>query len=151
KRSGSNDGRRVRATRPPASAALVHPIMKRRHFLLGSAVVGVAALAAGIYAGLTNRPQNTSLRGQSAATLLQLTLPDVDGEQESLSQWAGKVLIVNFWATWCAPCREEMPEFVTFQQEFGAKGVQFVGIAVDEGVKVKQFATELKLNYPALI
>jgi thiol-disulfide isomerase/thioredoxin len=126
-------------------------VTQRRRFLLGSAAIGAVALAAGIYTGLSNRPGNTSLRGESAATLLQLTLPDVDGKQETLSQWQGKVLVVNFWATWCAPCREEMPEFVNFQKEFGSKGLQFVGIAVDEGPKVRQFADELKLNYPALI
>ena len=125
--------------------------MNQRRFLLGSAAVGIVALAAGIYAGLSNRPRDTSLVGQSAATLLQLTLPDVDGKQETLSQWTAKVLIVNFWATWCAPCREEMPEFVGLQKEYGDKGLQFVGIAVDEGPKVRQFSEELKLNYPALI
>ena len=59
--------------------------------------------------------------------------------------------MVNFWATWCAPCRDEMPEFVRAQREFGPRGLQFVGIAVDERDKVEQFAKELDLNYPALI
>ena len=60
-------------------------------------------------------------------------------------------MVVNFWATWCAPCREEMPEFVRAQREFGPRGLQLVGIAVDEPDKVVQFAEELGLNYPALI
>ena len=60
-------------------------------------------------------------------------------------------VVVNFWATWCAPCREEMPEFVRAQTEYGARGVQFVGIAVDEADKVDRFAKELGLNYPTLI
>jgi thiol-disulfide isomerase/thioredoxin len=99
---------------------------------------------AGIFGG-------DSGRGQDAATLLALQLPNVDGKDESLAQWRGKLLVVNFWATWCAPCREEMPEFVRFQEEFGAKGLQFVGIAVDDADKVRQFAAEIRLNYPALI
>ena len=78
-------------------------------------------------------------------------MPDVDGKQQALGQWKGKVLIVNFWATWCVPCREEMPEFVKLQKEFGDRGVQFVGIAVDDPAKVRQFAAELGLNYPALV
>ena len=78
-------------------------------------------------------------------------MPDVAGKQETLAQWQGKVLVVNFWATWCVPCREEMPEFVRLQKEFGGKGLQFVGIAVDDADKVRQFADEIGLNYPALI
>ena len=72
-------------------------------------------------------------------------------KQQSLAQWRGKVIVVNFWATWCEPCRKEMPEFVVAQREFGPRGLQFVGIAVDQRDKVAQFAKELDLNYPALI
>ena len=61
------------------------------------------------------------------------------------------MLVVNFWATWCVPCREEMPEFVKVQRELGGRGLQFVGVAMDEADKVELFAAELGLNYPALI
>jgi thiol-disulfide isomerase/thioredoxin len=88
---------------------------------------------------------------RDAGALLSLSLPDTAGQQQSLAQWRGKVVVVNFWATWCAPCREEMPEFVKIQRELGPKGLQFVGIAVDQAEKVEQFARELDLNYPALI
>lgn len=86
-----------------------------------------------------------------ASNLLALSLPDLDGAPQSLAQWRGKVMVVNFWATWCEPCREEMPEFVRAQREFGPKGLQFVGIAVDQRDKVAKFAKEFDLNYPALI
>ena len=76
-------------------------------------------------------------------------MPDVEGREQALGQWQGKVLVVNFWATWCAPCREEMPEFVRAQAELGGKGLQFVGIAVDQADKVRQFAQEIGINYPA--
>ena len=105
----------------------------------------VLALAGGVALAVWDRaPRDTS-------ALFSLSLPDISGQQQSLSQWRGKVVVVNFWATWCAPCREEMPEFVRAQREFGPRGLQFVGIAVDEPDKVAQFAKELELNYPALM
>ena len=112
------------------------------------AVVGIAALAAGVYFGLLRTP---SMEGQDATTLLALSLPNAVGVEQSLGQWPGKVLVVNFWATWCAPCREEMPEFVRAQNEYAARGLQFVGIAVDQADKVEQFSKEFGLNYPSLI
>jgi thiol-disulfide isomerase/thioredoxin len=89
--------------------------------------------------------------GRDATTLLAVSLPDLAGTQQPLGQWKGKLLVVNFWATWCAPCREEMPMFVEAQKTFGDRGLQFVGIAVDEAPKVRQFAAQIGLNYPALI
>ena len=114
-----------------------------RWLILG--VAGILALGIGVLAGLhKDAPQD-------AAALLAISLPDTAGAQQSLEQWRGKVVVVNFWATWCAPCREEMPEFVRAQSEFGSKGLQFVGIAVDQADKVDEFARELKVNYPVLI
>ncbi len=83
--------------------------------------------------------------------LLQASMPDLAGKQVSIAQWKGKVLVVNFWATWCAPCREEIPDFVKLHHEFGSKGAQFVGIAADQADKVTQFANEFGIDYPLLI
>jgi thiol-disulfide isomerase/thioredoxin len=125
--------------------------MKRIPGWLMFALAGALALGVGAYFGQRYLNRDTAGAGQSAAGLLGLSLPDVHGAQQSLDQWRGKVLVVNFWATWCVPCREEMPEFVRIQQEFGSKGLQFVGIAVDQQDKVALFADEIALNYPALI
>jgi thiol-disulfide isomerase/thioredoxin len=124
--------------------------MASRTTIIAVIIAGTLALGAGIYFG-TGRHDVDSGARPSAETLLALTLPDLAGQQQSLAQWKGKLLIVNFWATWCAPCREEMPEFVRAQKEFGGKGLQFVGIAADEADKVRQFAGDIGLNYPALI
>jgi thiol-disulfide isomerase/thioredoxin len=110
---------------------------------------GMAALGVGVY--FSQRRTATDGAGRSAAALLAVGLPDLDGREQALGQWKGRVLVVNFWATWCAPCREEMPEFVRAQAELGAKGLQFVGIAVDQADKVRQFADEIAVNYPLLI
>jgi peroxiredoxin len=116
------------------------------------ALAGVIALGAGLYAGgFADHGNVTDLRGKEAGALFGVALPDAKGREQSIGQWKGKVLVVNFWATWCVPCREEMPEFVKAQQEFGQRGLQFVGIAVDDAAKVEAFAAELGLNYPVLI
>jgi thiol-disulfide isomerase/thioredoxin len=111
--------------------------------------VALIALGAGLYFGAANQTAAPSVVATTA--LAGLALPDADGKEQHLDQWRGKVVVVNFWATWCATCREEMPEFIKAQKEFGAKGLQFVGIAVDQPDKIRQFATEIGLNYPTLV
>jgi thiol-disulfide isomerase/thioredoxin len=109
----------------------------------------LAALGGGLYFGLGQR---SDVPPPAAATgLMGLALPDPTGKEQRIDQWKGKVIVVNFWATWCAPCREEMPEFVKAQTEYGPKGLQFVGIAVDQADKVAQFEKEIGLNYPSLV
>jgi thiol-disulfide isomerase/thioredoxin len=122
--------------------------MPRRTTLFALLIAGVLALGAGVWFGASRLASDER---SSAAPLLALSLPDLSGKDTPLAQWKDKLLIVNFWATWCVPCREEMPEFVRAQKELGGKGVQFVGIAVDEAVKVRQFAGDIGLNYPALL
>jgi thiol-disulfide isomerase/thioredoxin len=135
---------------PPlgASAPATSSARPRRRLLIVGAVAA-AALALG--AGTAYFVHDSNDAGRDGSAVLGLVLPDLQGHQQALSQWRGKVLVVNFWATWCAPCREEMPEFVATQARDGPKGVQFVGIAVDDPDKVRAFAQEVKLNYPALI
>ncbi len=114
-------------------------------------VVAVIGLAAGLIFGLDGRKSEPGPDPAASAALNGLALPDVEGREQRIDQWRGKVVVVNFWATWCAPCREEMPEFIKAQAELGPKGLQFVGIAVDQPDKVRQFASEIGLNYPTLI
>jgi thiol-disulfide isomerase/thioredoxin len=121
-------------------------LQRRRRFLIGAGVAGLGALAAGV---ALRRQGKASTRDGSA--VLAMVLPDVDGREQPLSQWRGKVLVVNFWATWCAPCRDEMPQFIEVQSRDASKGLQFVGIAVDQAANVRGFAKEIGLNYPTLI
>ena len=77
---------------------------------------------------------------------------DLDGASHPLSEWAGQVIALNFWATWCSPCLQEMPELVSLQETFGARGLQFVGLAVETGAEqVRAVADRLGVNYPVLM
>jgi thiol-disulfide isomerase/thioredoxin len=79
------------------------------------------------------------------------SLPDLQGQSHHVGEWDGRVLAVNFWATWCWPCREEIPEFVELQKKYGAQGLQFVGIAIDRAEEVQEFIEGYNVNYPVLL
>ena len=79
------------------------------------------------------------------------TLIDVSGQSVSLADFKGKVVILDFWATWCPPCKREIPDFIKLHSEYGSKGVQIVGIALDQLDKVKAFVKENGMNYPVLM
>lgn len=79
------------------------------------------------------------------------SLLDVNGVQRSLSEWQGKIIAVNFWATWCTPCRKEIPAFVELQQQYSNEGLQFVGVALQEADEIRDFLKEFNVNYPALV
>jgi len=79
------------------------------------------------------------------------TLVDLNGKSVSLSDFRGKIVVLNFWATWCPPCRREIPDFIDLQKEYGSRSVQIVGIALDEPEKVQAFARQNGMNYPVLL
>ena len=77
-------------------------------------------------------------------------LPDLDGKLQNMSQWNGQVVVLNFWASWCAPCRKEMPAFLELQEKYAAEGLQFVGIALESAQQARRFVAEMGVNYPNL-
>ena len=79
------------------------------------------------------------------------TLPDLKNQQQSSQQWKNKLLIINFWATWCTPCRKEIPIFNQFQTEYANDGIQFIGIAIDNANAVRKFIQTIPVNYVNLI
>lgn len=78
-------------------------------------------------------------------------LPDLAGQTTSLAKWHGKVVLLNFWATWCAPCRAEMPMLSKLQREHAANGLQVVGIAMDQPASASAFLKQMPVDYPILI
>lgn len=117
---------------------------------------GVLALAAGV-ATHTLLGTSTALRAELVSddadvdSLFLTRLPDVNGLETPFDDITGKVTVVNFWATWCAPCRDEIPDFIKLQSEYRGRGVRFVGIAAEKPDKVPVFARELGINYTILI
>jgi len=83
--------------------------------------------------------------------IFSLSLPDSENKPQLLRQWHGKVMVVNFWATWCAPCQKEIPIFVKMQEKYSSKGLQFVGISIDQADKTLEFSRNFGINYPSLI
>jgi peroxiredoxin len=85
------------------------------------------------------------------AAKLNYTLKDQDDNKVKLADFKGKVIVLNFWATWCGPCKVEIPAFVELQRQYESQGVQFVGISVDDtAAKLRPYVAEHSMNYPVL-
>jgi thiol-disulfide isomerase/thioredoxin len=119
---------------------------RRDTLILGAA--GLAAAAAGFLVG----PALLNLGGDAEADALrQARFADLEGKVQQLAQWRGRVLVCNFWATWCAPCREEIPLLVAARKKYASAGLEIVGIAIDNGDKVRQFSSFMGITYPVLV
>jgi thiol-disulfide isomerase/thioredoxin len=122
--------------------------LSRRDWLAVLAVAIFAAVAGFAY----HQWRLGGAPGAGASEALRTArFADLEGAAQSVDQWRGKVVVVNFWATWCAPCRDEIPMFVKLQEKYGGRGLQFVGIAIDQPSKVGPFASELGMNFPVLL
>jgi thiol-disulfide isomerase/thioredoxin len=112
--------------------------------------VGLLAVIAGaaLWLGTQDRPPGDIAVEATPAALYAATFHDLQGGTQSLGRFEGKIVVLNFWATWCAPCREEMPAFARLQSRWGDKGVQFVGISNEDAGRVEPFARSLGVNYP---
>jgi thiol-disulfide isomerase/thioredoxin len=120
------------------------PPNRRELLVLGAA--GVAAAAAGTLVG------PLALQSQSGASeLLAAAFPDLTGKTRRLSEWHGTVTLVNFWATWCEPCRDEIPLLLKMREKYTERGFEVVGIGIDNGDKMRRFADNLRVSYPLLV
>lgn len=110
-------------------------------------VIWAVAVALGAGAGVVRAEQ--SLVNRRAP---EFTRTDLGGARVSLAQYRGKVVLLNFWATWCAPCRLEMPQFVEWQKQYGPKGLQVLGVSIDDHeAPVRPFAAKMQLDYPVVM
>jgi thiol-disulfide isomerase/thioredoxin len=93
---------------------------------------------------------SVNLYGQGAQKSPPLTMKTLQGRKFKLSDYRGKVVLLNFWATWCPPCGAEMPDLIKMQREYGSKGLQVIGITYppQEAAEVRRFIRKLKVNYP---
>ena len=119
-------------------------------------VVAIVGAAGGFLAGGWLRPLPTSPHANPDALKIgdavpSMPRPDLDDKPHSLDEWRGKVVLVNFWASWCGPCREEMPLLDRTQQRLAGKGLQIVGVASDSAAATRAFLGKTPVRYPILI
>lgn len=118
-------------------------------------VVAILSLAAG-FAYKSRQIDNSLLmtsdqKQAGAEAFFNAALTDVTGVAQPGEQWRGKIIVANFWATWCAPCRDEIPELIDTYTSYRNQGVVVVGIAVDDAKKVAAFSEEFGINYPVIV
>ena len=110
-------------------------------------IVAVSSVTGGIL--LSNL--KPSVNDQILVDVQRIKFDNLYGQTQSLADRAGSYRVVNFWATWCPPCLEEIPLFVELQKEYGAKNFTFIGVAVDDDERVRRFVIDNEVNYPMLI
>ncbi|MGH8718496.1 MAG: TlpA family protein disulfide reductase [Burkholderiales bacterium] len=109
------------------------------------AAIALSALLAGYFA------YSLPTKAPKLTDLLATNFYDLHGKDAKISDWPAKLRVVNFWATWCPPCREEIPGFIRLQEKYRDQGLVFIGVALDNNEQVKRFADETRMNYPILL
>ncbi|MDN5849490.1 MAG: TlpA family protein disulfide reductase [Nitrococcus sp.] len=110
-------------------------------------LVVLIVLATGVTVGIGSYDWSRSYEGMHRPAF---TLPAMNGGKKSISEWDGKVVVLNFWASWCEPCRREIPLLIDLQRQYGERGLQVVGVAIDSRAAIRDFAKRVGINYPVL-
>jgi peroxiredoxin len=112
-------------------------------------VIAIVGLLLGLVAAMHR--YSTSASDAATAALFEQTFSDADGRPQPMKQWQGQLLVLNFWATWCAPCVEEMPELQKVQQDYAERGVAVVGLGIDNTAAIRRFRDEQGISLPLLV
>jgi thiol-disulfide isomerase/thioredoxin len=130
------------------SNVVTEPRPSRRALWLAMSSVALAIALVWFAPGIEDHPED----GEPVKASLDYTLKDVNGIDVPLDSFEGKVVLVNFWATWCPPCKAEIPGFVALQDQYRDQGLVILGISGDDDAEtLKKFASEWKINYPMLV
>lgn len=123
--------------------------MKKNLVALALAIIGAAI---GWQFGL-HQKENTAptIEQYSAQTLPEGQWQNLEGGQSRLTEWQGNILIINHWATWCEPCRREIPMFMTVREQYSDQGVELIGIAHDDEDTVRRYVDSMGMEYPQLL
>ncbi len=135
----------------PPAPPVTPPRQRNPLALVVVAIIAAAMLYFGLHAARrSGTSHSTAAYGAPAP---DFTLESLDGKTVSLSEFKGKAVVVNFWATWCGPCKIETPWLVELQKEYGSQGLQIVGVAMDDSGKdeISKFAKDMGMNYPVLL
>jgi thiol-disulfide isomerase/thioredoxin len=122
-------------------------------FMAGETSTGAAGTPAGSSAGGVKTAAEAGVcKANPKPAKLDFTLKDMDGKAVHLADYKGKVIMLNFWATWCGPCAVEIPMFVELQNKYRDKGVVFLGVSIDDTApQLQTYAKQMKMNYPILV
>jgi len=82
---------------------------------------------------------------------IEFAAADLNGKMRNIKEWDGKIIFLNFWATWCPPCKKEIPAFIELQKTYGDQGLQIIGVAIDDEEAVREYVEKVGMNYPALV
>ena len=115
--------------------------------------IGLVSMLAGalLFNLLQSDPPQLPSASETAVELHSIPLTDLEGEQTRFADWEANILIVNFWAPWCAPCRREVPTLIEFHRDYAQRGVRVLGIAYDNEPQVSRFAADYQINYPLFL
>jgi peroxiredoxin len=121
-------------------------------FIVATTIAGASGFALQRYlatdSGAESVAETTSLI--IGKTRPEFAMMDIEGNIRNIKDWDGQIVLLNFWATWCPPCLEEIPGFIEVQQELDNRGFQIIGVAVDNEENVREFAEQMAMNYPVL-